>query len=78
MTHTCSKQHTPEGCHLTWDRKNNVKDIVLCPMHAAAPELLEALRQIADLWDQGNLGYGDRLLKAVGIADAAIQKATEE
>ena len=38
--------HTPktcDDCSLTWDRQHNPKDIVLCPLHATAPALLEAL-----------------------------------
>lgn len=39
-------EHTPktcDDCSLTWDRKSNPKDIVLCPLHQAAPALLSAL-----------------------------------
>ncbi len=42
-------KHTPrtcDDCGVTWDRKHNLKDIVLCPLHAAAPELLEALEAL--------------------------------
>ena len=40
-----SKQ-TCDTCSVTWDRKMNLKDILLCPLHAAAPDLLAALEQL--------------------------------
>ena len=41
-----SAPKTCDNCTLTWDRKNNVKDIVLCPLHRDAPDLLAALKEI--------------------------------
>lgn len=46
MTHT---PKTCDDCHVTWDRKYNVKDIVLCPLHKSAPALLEALEDALPL-----------------------------
>jgi len=37
------KAKTCDNCSVTWDHKMNLKDIVLCPLHHAAPELLAAL-----------------------------------
>ena len=37
-----SKQ-TCDNCSVTWTRDHNVKDIILCPLHAAAPDLLAAM-----------------------------------
>jgi hypothetical protein len=41
-------KHTPKrgtcgDCEVNWDRKGNVKTVVLCRFHTAAPELLKAL-----------------------------------
>jgi hypothetical protein len=38
-----TKRRTCDDCNPLWDRKLNVKAIQLCPLHAAAPALLEAL-----------------------------------
>ncbi len=45
-------EHTPKNCDtlsgpcgLTWDRQHNVKTIQFCPLHAAAPAMLEALEE---------------------------------
>ena len=78
--------HTPktcDDCTLTWDRKHNVKDIVLCPLHAAAPKLLEALgvtkaallllatRDGNDpYWNKGGEGYVAFSLASEVIAEA--------
>lgn len=48
MEHT-PKRGTCDDCSLTWDRRGNVKDVVLCPLHAAAAQLLEALERMR-LW----------------------------
>jgi hypothetical protein len=45
MEHT-PKRGTCDDCEVNWDRKGNVKDIVLCPLHAAAPDLLAALEHV--------------------------------
>lgn len=52
--------------------------IVLCPLHAAAPELLEALHAISIHLDQVPVGSktGDHVDDAQSIARAAIRKAT--
>lgn len=73
--------HTPktcDDCTLTWDRKNNVKDIVLCPLHRAAPKLLEALEALRHeylrmLVDYGSHVRGEPAVQA--LTDAAIRKA---
>ena len=45
---------TCSDCSLTWDRTYSPKDIVLCPLHAAAPKLLAALESIAEHGDEGS------------------------
>lgn len=61
-----STQKTCDDCTLTWDRQNNVKDIVLCPKHAATDDLLAALKQAAD--DINTLGENLR----AGLPEAAL------
>ncbi len=38
-----TKRRTCDHCSVTWDRKGNVKDIVLCSFHAITPDLLKVL-----------------------------------
>jgi hypothetical protein len=50
---TMTDKHTPkrrtcDDCNPLWDRKLNVKAIQLCPLHAAAPKLLEALEGLRE------------------------------
>ena len=68
-----SKPTTCENCSLTWTRDHNVKDIVLCPLHAAAPALLAALEHIAEICDT----HTPALHPLRDIARAAIAQAKE-
>ena len=36
-----------DNCSVSWTRDHNVKDIVLCRLHATAPALLAALERLA-------------------------------
>ncbi len=36
---------TCDDCEVTWDRKHNLKDIVLCPKHRATDDLLAVLKR---------------------------------
>ena len=81
------KQSTCDDCSLSWDRKFNVKDIVLCPLHAAAPDLLAALEEATEAleWASGapsfnpdgmaHKGWKKLGGSAIQLARAAIKKA---
>ena len=74
-------EHTPktcDDCSLTWDRKGNVKDIMLCPFHRATPALLEALEKIHFEVDGAYLGRpasAANIRYIEGLARAAIKQA---
>ena len=64
------------GCYLDHDRTR----VTWCPLHAAAPALLEALRALANTADNadGNFTeYRQALRFSVQQARAAIAKATD-
>ena len=62
MEHT-----TCDNCEVSWDRQHNIKDIVLCPLHAAAPELLKALEE----WSAPYIDY------YVGFIESGITERLE-
>lgn len=74
-----SKPKTCVNCTLTWTREHNVKDVVLCPLHASAPDLLAALERIQQRCT-GSALYGLTIKEVVmieSLAGAAIAKAQE-
>ena len=64
-------KHTCDNCSVTWDRKMNLKDIVLCPFHTAAPDLLAAREKftVNDLSDE-RVRYGLLIGARAAIARA--------
>ena len=77
-----SKHKTCDNCSLTWTRDHNVKDIVLCPLHAAAPVLLAALEAVTPhlphlgpIFDNPDLECGPDCPRH--RADAAIAQAKD-
>lgn len=72
------KKHTPGPCGCCEKKMQTgigefPDGIEFCPLHAAAPELLEALK-VAREW-MGSIVTGKRLDKAQTDVDAAIAKA---
>ena len=67
------------GCYLDHDRTR----VTWCPLHAAAPALLEALRRVTDYlehhvqMEHDVMGDEDPQRVAVDTARAAIAKATD-
>ena len=43
----------PCGCHIVWrnDDPTVFKEIAYCSLHAAAPQMLEALKSIVEWWE---------------------------
>ena len=70
MEHT-PKRGTCDDCEVNWDRKGNVKTVVLCPLHTAAPALLEALETLTP----PNWSLNDPLRRKYANARAAIKLA---
>ena len=74
--HTCN-------CSFNVDFDSNKSRILLCPLHAAAPEMLETLKdlqraakRVIENWDSGNLAAAVNELDGVqDDARAAIAKA---
>ena len=68
MTHT---KHTPlkPGVDLTCDCEITPDGLIFCPLHAAAPELLEACQAAID--ESG----GEFVARYLELAEAAIAKA---
>ena len=51
--------HTPnicEACSVTWARRGRIKHVLLCPLHAAAPDLLAACVAVLSYFDQTRHG----------------------
>lgn len=57
--------------------------VVLCPLHAAAPDLLEALKLFMDMWNSGDSGSSSKRAQQRRAdmwdkANAAIAKAASK
>ncbi len=76
MEHTKTRT-TCDDCNPLWDRKLNVKSIQLCPLHAAAPELLKALEVAAERFRAIAEGVGGDCMESdwADELDTVIKKA---
>lgn len=56
-------------------RPNRAGYVQLCPLHEAAPDLLEACKAIRAVDTAEVINYGRQLEAAIGLAKIAIEKA---
>lgn len=67
-------------CGFKWDGQGNVKEIVYCDVHQAAPEMLEALKHTTSwleaIYKQGLINPQSSVPDWIKKGNAAIAKAT--
>lgn len=57
------------GCGFSWDRKGNVKDIVFCPLHSAAGEMLKSIKDLLSYADSTPITIQDQAAKLISRAE---------